>query len=96
MPIFCNSINKILAALALEPHYFWRPARNKSSGSNAASKLQSDRGAAVAFEKHLTFSTFVPRDQIRPQLAIHLSQCVNVNCSQMSRCRQINFDLICD
>jgi hypothetical protein len=77
MPIFCNSINKVLAALALESDYVWRPARNHPSGSDTAGKLGSDRGAAVAFEKHFTFSPFALRDQIRPQLAIYLSVRIN-------------------
>jgi hypothetical protein len=90
MPIFCNSINKVLAALALESDYVWRPARNHPSGSDTAGKLGSDRGAAVAFEKHFTFSPFALRDQIRPQLAIYLSERVNVKRSQISRCCRID------
>src|SRR4030095_7721698 len=82
--------NKVLAALALEPHHVWRPARNNSSGSNTAGNLRSDRGAAVTFEKHFTFSAFAPRDQIRTQLAIHLSQCVNIDRSQIPRCCRVD------
>ena len=76
--------------LGLEPRYIWRPARNNSSGSDTAGKLRSDRGAAVAFEEHFLFSAFASRDQIRLQLAIHLSPPVNVNCSQILCCRQVD------
>src|SRR5437762_7480402 len=74
MPIFCNSIKKVLVALAREPGQVCLPARQRllkamtdpqrdCSGSHAAGKLRCDRGAAVAFKKHFAFSAFAARDQ---------------------------------
>jgi hypothetical protein len=60
MPIFCNSIKKVLATLAHEPRQVCRPARHDCTGSYAAGKLRGDREAAVAFKKHFAFSA---RDQ---------------------------------
>lgn len=63
MPIFCNSIKKVLVVLAREPGQVCRPARHDCTGSHAAGKLRGDRGAAVTFEKHFVFSGFAARDQ---------------------------------
>jgi hypothetical protein len=74
MPIFCNSIKKVLGALALEPGRICRAVRppllkamtgpqRDCPGFNAAGKMRGDRGTAVAFEKHFAFSAFVARNQ---------------------------------
>jgi hypothetical protein len=63
MPIFCNSIKKVLVALAREPGQVYRPARHDCTGSHIAGKLRGDRGAAVAFERHFAFSALAARAQ---------------------------------
>src|SRR5882757_5184027 len=62
MPIFCNSIKKVLVALTLEPGQVCRPACHDCTGSHAAGKLRGDRRAAVAFEKHFACSAFPAPD----------------------------------